>query len=160
MVGKLLFGRALPAALRTLFAAFAPVAMTANEAIVEFMPGSAAVPNVLRIAGAWNEPNSGPLRHALAQAVASAGDLRLDLSTAWSMDSAIVGLLLLLRGHFLRCGSGLEFASVSAAARRSLQLYGADYLLEPLSTRPRSITNTPDATWLAPQFPTRVERAD
>ena len=160
VVGKLLFGRALPAALRTLFAAFAPVAMTANEAIVEFMPGSAAVPNVLRIAGAWNEPNSGPLRHALAQAVASAGDLRLDLSTAWSMDSAIVGLLLLLRGHFLRCGSGLEFASVSAAARRSLQLYGADYLLEPLSTRPRSTTNTTDATWLAPQFPTRVERAD
>ena len=168
LVGKLVIARALPAALRSWTVRLSRHGQAISEGTVELALGGHRMPHTIRLNGIWTEQTSAPLRQAMAQATAVPGDLRLDLLAVQSMDSAIVGLLLLLRGHYLRCGHGLEFIGVSADARRSLRLYGADYLLETLSTRAATLANAAastaacagDPTWLAPQFPTRIERAD
>jgi N-acetylglucosaminyldiphosphoundecaprenol N-acetyl-beta-D-mannosaminyltransferase len=160
IVGKMLLTHTLPMALRDWAQRSGRSQTLRDTTQASVSLTSAAGSQTLRLVGAWTEANSGPLRLAMARAVVVPGDLRLDLAAVHSMDSAVVALLLLLRGHCLRCGVGLELVNVTAAVQRSLSLYGADYLLEPVTTRGASPSMTADSTWLAPQFPPRIERAD
>jgi len=87
----------------------------------------------LTLGGCWTAGNLAPLRAALTAATASPRRISLDLGQVGTLDSAALGLLLLLYGHQSKTGAGFEVAAVSAPLRRRLRLQCADYLLEPLA---------------------------
>lgn len=83
---------------------------------------------VLRLRGAWARQNLGPLRESFATAALAAKDVRLEMEGVTYVDSAVVGLLMLLHGHQMRAGRQMRIASPSAAVRRVLKYCCAEYL--------------------------------
>ncbi|WP_229263069.1 WecB/TagA/CpsF family glycosyltransferase [Duganella dendranthematis] len=90
----------------------------------------------LVLAGEWHAAQLAPLRAALAESTATPSDIVLELDQVSGLDSATLGLLLLLFGHQSRLQRGFRIASLSDAARRDLDLACVNYLLQPLSTSP------------------------
>lgn len=93
---------------------------------------------MLKLIGDWHEADSEVLRIAFTQMATAGDDVELDLSHLTYMDSAIVGLLMLLRGHCLRSGAKMQVRGVSACARRILRYMCAEYLLDPVVGSPQS----------------------
>jgi len=89
----------------------------------------------LALAGEWHAGALAPLRAALTglAAEAAAPDIALDLGRVTGLDSATLGLLLVLLGHQSIARRALTVTQVSAAARRALELGCATYLLQPLA---------------------------
>lgn len=83
----------------------------------------------LSLSGGWTTQNLQPLRDAFRQAVAEALDIELDLGSVVHVDSAAIGLVMLLRGHQHTVGRRLIVGSCSRATRRQLNRSGAGYLL-------------------------------
>ncbi|MYN42834.1 STAS domain-containing protein, partial [Duganella sp. FT109W] len=88
----------------------------------------------LTLAGEWHAAQLAPLRAALTESTATPSDIVLELDQVSGLDSATLGLLLLLFGHQSRLQRGFRIASLSDAARRDLDLACVNYLLQPLST--------------------------
>ncbi|HEX8407057.1 MAG TPA: WecB/TagA/CpsF family glycosyltransferase [Duganella sp.] len=84
----------------------------------------------LALAGDWLEPDLAPLRRAFTAATAEPGHIVLDLREAGRLDSALIGLLMLLYGHQTKVRMGFSIAACSVAAARALRLARADYLLQ------------------------------
>lgn len=87
----------------------------------------------LALSGSWRAADLAPLRQALSAATAAPRHISLDLSGVGTLDSAALGLLLLLYGHQSRTGAGLSVGTVAAPLRRRLRLQCADYLLQGLA---------------------------
>jgi N-acetylglucosaminyldiphosphoundecaprenol N-acetyl-beta-D-mannosaminyltransferase len=84
----------------------------------------------LELHGAWRAGNLAALREAFAAAAARHEDVTLDLSRVCRVDSAFVGLVLVLRGVQWQRRRSLSVAAASGAVRRYFRLCGADYLLD------------------------------
>ncbi len=73
---------------------------------------------ILRLSGAWTQENLGPVRKCFSEAVVTGKDIRLDMESVRYVDSAFVGLTLLLHGQLARNGRRLLIASPPAAVLR------------------------------------------
>lgn len=82
----------------------------------------------LRLRGAWTERNLAQVREVFRAAALAGRDVELDMSGVSYIDSAFVGLLMLLRGHLQRCGRRLRLAPAPRRVRRVLDLCGVRYL--------------------------------
>jgi N-acetylglucosaminyldiphosphoundecaprenol N-acetyl-beta-D-mannosaminyltransferase len=86
----------------------------------------------LTLDGGWHEEVLGELRSALARATVRRRQVRVELLPDCRLDSAALGLLLLLYGHQSKIGAGLAIDARGSAVRRSLRLQNVDFLLEGL----------------------------
>ncbi|MEM8514926.1 N-acetylglucosaminyldiphosphoundecaprenol N-acetyl-beta-D-mannosaminyltransferase [Massilia sp. MP_M2] len=122
---RLLTTRALPAALdaRRLRAAGAvPVLHESDDG------GRYTV----TLGGAWRLAALGELRLALARATARPRRIHVALRDDCSLDSAALGLLLLLYGHQSKTGNALSVDAASASLRRTMRLQNVEFLLQGL----------------------------
>lgn len=87
----------------------------------------------LRLGGAWTSDTLDPLRAALAALARAGTDVRLDLGEVTYVDSAAIGLLMLLHGHVTGYGSRCTIDGATDRVRRLFELHCADFLLSPIS---------------------------
>lgn len=123
---RLLTSRALPCALdarRVRAAKAAPVLHERDDGLHY----------ALTLGGAWHDAVLAELRVALARATAQRRQIRLELLADCSLDSAALGLLLLLYGHQSKIGAALSVHAHGAAARRTMRLQNVDFLLQGLT---------------------------
>lgn len=85
------------------------------------------------LSGAWHDAGLEELRRALARATARRRAIRLELLVDCSLDSAALGLLLLLYGHQSRVGAALEIHAHGKVARRTMRLHNVQFLLQGLA---------------------------
>ena len=122
---RLLTTRALPGAL----AARRARAATAPPVLHERDDGRHYA---LTLGGAWHDAGLASLRAALARATGQRRHIRLELLADCSLDSAALGLLLLLYGHQSKVGAALSVQVQGAEARRAMRLQNVEFLLEGL----------------------------
>ena len=96
------------------------------EARVEAREEERASAIVLR--GAWTRANIGVLRGTFSQAAKSGKDVRLDMTAVTHVDSAFVGLVMLLQGYQLQHGRRLAIQSVPRRVRRVMGYCCAEFL--------------------------------
>ena len=104
----------------------------------------------LTLGGAWHEAGLDALRTCLGRTTARRRQIRLELLTDCSLDSAALGLLLLLYGHQSKVGAALTVHAQGAAVRRSMRLQNVEFLLEGLA---EAVAESPedDAALAAPR---------
>jgi anti-anti-sigma factor len=78
--------------------------------------------------GAWTRSNLAPLRESFLKACLTKKDLRLEMGGVTYLDSALVGLLMLLERHQRQQGRRFLLASLPPGIRRTLDYCGAGYL--------------------------------
>ena len=88
---------------------------------------------VLTLDGAWEDGTLHELRVALARSTAEPRQIRLELLHNCSLDSAALGLLLLLYGHQSRVGAALTVHAQSNTVRRIMRLHNVDFMLKGLA---------------------------
>ncbi len=67
---------------------------------------------VVHLRGAWTQRNIAPLRDCFSKAVLAGKDVRLEMSGVTYVDSAFVGLVILLQGHQTQHGKRLLIDSL------------------------------------------------
>ena len=85
----------------------------------------------IALAGPWGQPNVARLRTAFSEAAAKAGGIRVDLSAVPYLDTAAIGLLMLLAGACQRAGQRLEIVGATPPTLRCFEACCAEYLLVP-----------------------------
>jgi len=123
---RLVIGRALPGALaerRARSAKAAPVLSERDD----------GQHYTLTLGGAWHDGGLAELRAALARTTAQCRQIRVELLADCSLDSAALGLLLLLYGHQSKVGAALTVYAQSAPVRRAMRLQNVDFLLQGLA---------------------------
>ncbi|KAF0162144.1 MAG: N-acetylglucosaminyldiphosphoundecaprenol [Rhodocyclaceae bacterium] len=85
---------------------------------------------VLRLHGAWGNDQLDPLRREFTAAVATGGEVRLDMERVSYIDSAFVGLVLLLHGGLSQSGLRLIVVATSPAVRRVFRFCCAEFVLD------------------------------
>jgi N-acetylglucosaminyldiphosphoundecaprenol N-acetyl-beta-D-mannosaminyltransferase len=88
---------------------------------------------IITLGGTWHDAGLKELRGALARATARLHAIRLELLADCSLDSAALGLLLLLYGHQSKAGAALEVRAQGASARRTMRFQNVQFLLEGLA---------------------------
>ncbi|MDB5824987.1 MAG: N-acetylglucosaminyldiphospho-UDP N-acetyl-beta-D-mannosaminyltransferase [Herminiimonas sp.] len=83
----------------------------------------------IKLSGAWGAANAGPLRLACSRATDRYRDVVVDLNQACFIDSACVGLLVLLYGHQGQGRRGWRLEYSGTTLRQIIQAHGAEYLL-------------------------------
>jgi N-acetylglucosaminyldiphosphoundecaprenol N-acetyl-beta-D-mannosaminyltransferase len=121
---RLLTTRALPYALS--LQRRKPDAYQLQRAAVELQENGHRCTLVLR--GAWTWSNLAPLRESFLNACLAKKDLRLEMGGVTYLDSALVGLLMLLERHQRQQGRRFLLASLPPGIRRTLDYCGAGYL--------------------------------
>ncbi|MEZ5649524.1 MAG: WecB/TagA/CpsF family glycosyltransferase [Burkholderiaceae bacterium] len=127
-LGRLIAGRLMPLALFR-FVRMLDVRDRAQPQLQRVDDDRTAL---LRLGGDWVGADTTELRTELESIAATGMDVELDLADADDMDSALAGLLLVLRGHCLRVGAGMSVVGASRSIRSLLRMMCADYLLQPL----------------------------
>jgi N-acetylglucosaminyldiphosphoundecaprenol N-acetyl-beta-D-mannosaminyltransferase len=123
---RLLATSALPAALdarRVRSATTAPVLQERDDGQVY----------TITLGGAWHDAALDGLRAALARTTARRRAVHLELLADCSVDSAALGLLLLLYGHQSKVGAALTVHGASAPLRRTMRLQNVAFLLQGLA---------------------------
>jgi len=92
-----------------------------SEAIGDFQ--------LLRLRGAWRAENLAPLRQALFVASRSPRNIRLDMADVSYVDSAFLGLLLLLHALLKQQKKALQIVTVQPAVRRMFKYSLIEHLL-------------------------------
>jgi N-acetylglucosaminyldiphosphoundecaprenol N-acetyl-beta-D-mannosaminyltransferase len=82
----------------------------------------------IALSGAWTRANIARLRVCFAAAAQSGKDLRLDLTGVSRVDSAFVGLVLLLRGYQQQRGLHLAILPMPGPVRRVIEYCCAEFL--------------------------------
>jgi N-acetylglucosaminyldiphosphoundecaprenol N-acetyl-beta-D-mannosaminyltransferase len=85
--------------------------------------------------GVWHADNLGPLRETLTKLSEHPRTIILDLEKVSGMDSAALGLIILLYGHQSKIQRGFSISAISAAVAKMLRLNCANYLLLPSSVK-------------------------
>lgn len=88
---------------------------------------------VLTLDGAWHDGGLDELRAALSRTTAKRYQIHLELLADCSLDSAALGLLLLLYGHQSKVGAALTVHARGAALRRAMRFQNVDFLLQGLA---------------------------
>lgn len=78
--------------------------------------------------GAWTRANSAVLRWCFSQAAQAGKDVRLDMSGVSHVDSAFVGLVMLLQGHQQHHGRRLAIMSMPPPVQRVIRYCCAEFL--------------------------------
>lgn len=86
----------------------------------------------LTLGGAWHDARLEALREALTRAVARRREIRIELQPDCTLDSAALGLLLLLYGHQSKVGAALAVHASGATMRRTMRLQNIEFLLQGL----------------------------
>jgi N-acetylglucosaminyldiphosphoundecaprenol N-acetyl-beta-D-mannosaminyltransferase len=86
----------------------------------------------IRLQGAWMHSNIPRLRRCFHQAALAGKDVWLDMSGVTHVDSAVVGLVMLLRSHQRQRGMQLRIASPSLPVRTVFRYCCAEYLFSGL----------------------------
>jgi N-acetylglucosaminyldiphosphoundecaprenol N-acetyl-beta-D-mannosaminyltransferase len=123
---RLLTTRALPGAI----AARQARAATAAQVLSERDDGQHYA---LTLGGAWHDATLAGLRLALARMTAQQRHIHVELLADCSLDSAALGLLLLLYGHQSKIGASLSVDAQGTAVRRAMRLQNVEFLLEGLA---------------------------
>ncbi|MBI5891278.1 MAG: WecB/TagA/CpsF family glycosyltransferase [Nitrosomonadales bacterium] len=84
----------------------------------------------IRLRGAWDNANIAPLRECFASPVLAGKDIRIELQDVTYIDSAFIGLMLLLYGDRGRQERQLSIANAKPEVRRIFRYGCAEYLLE------------------------------
>jgi N-acetylglucosaminyldiphosphoundecaprenol N-acetyl-beta-D-mannosaminyltransferase len=79
--------------------------------------------------GAWSSSNLDPMRETFKQCSKESVEIRLDMSDVTYVDSAVIGLLMVLLGHQQLVGSRLILLNVSQPVRQVFKWNCAEYLL-------------------------------
>ncbi|MHB1140947.1 MAG: WecB/TagA/CpsF family glycosyltransferase [Sulfuricaulis sp.] len=85
--------------------------------------------SVVRLRGAWTRKNMAPLRDCLARAATAGKDVSLEMGEVTYVDSAVVGLFVLLHGYQTQHGRQLLLLSLQPLVRRVMGYCRAEYLL-------------------------------
>lgn len=85
---------------------------------------------LLKLYGAWTSANVVRLRRHFLHAALAGKDVTLDMGGVTHVDSAFIGLLMLLHGHLRQRSRGLRFLSVPAAVGRVFTYCCAEFLLD------------------------------
>lgn len=93
---------------------------------------------LLRLHGAWARGNLPLFRSCLTPDFLAGKDLHLDMADVTYVDSAFVGLLMLLHGYLLRQRRQLRIEPVSEPVRRILKYGCAEFLTCPSTDSPSS----------------------
>jgi N-acetylglucosaminyldiphosphoundecaprenol N-acetyl-beta-D-mannosaminyltransferase len=80
--------------------------------------------------GAWTRANLALLRRAFTLAARSGKDVRLDMTAVSHIDSAFVGLVMLLQGYQQQSGRHLAVLSLPRRVRRVIECCCAEFLCE------------------------------
>lgn len=94
-----------------------------EKSLIEWKEGE------LHLAGAWTRANLARLRRSLQRAALAGNDLRLDLAGVSYVDSAFIGLLMMVEAHQRRRGRHLLLMNASQAVRTVFGYCCAEYLL-------------------------------
>jgi N-acetylglucosaminyldiphosphoundecaprenol N-acetyl-beta-D-mannosaminyltransferase len=86
----------------------------------------------LTLGGAWHDARLEALREALTRAVARRREIRIELQPDCTLDSAALGLLLLLYGHQSKVGAALAVHASGAPMQRTMRLQNIEFLLQGL----------------------------
>ncbi len=86
--------------------------------------------HIITLSGVWTQQNLAPLRGVFSKAASLGKEIRLDLSEVSYVDSAFIGLVVLLYGCQVRRGLGWRVMSVQQPVRRVIRYCCAGYLLE------------------------------
>lgn len=122
---KLLLTQAIPLAFWQRW--IAPAAIEFARAHVRQSPLSHS--GFTTLVGAWRLDNLDPVRRLFTQLSQQAQDVTLDMSDVTGMDSAFIGLLLLLDQALTSCGKTLRLVHVSPRQQRLLRLSGVHHLV-------------------------------
>lgn len=122
---RLLVTRALPAALDAR-------RLRASTAVPTLREHDDGRNYTLALDGAWHDSTLGELRDALAHITTQRRHIRVELQANCRLDSAALGLMLLLYGHQSKIGAALSVEVNGAAMRRSIRLQNVDFLLHGL----------------------------
>lgn len=98
--------------------------------------------SVLRCQGAWSVQNIDRLRPIFKSAAASALDIELNMEEVTHVDSAFIGLTMMLYKHQQRLGKRLVISGMSTRVERIFRWNGAAFLCAP----PTSV-GLPDIQW-------------
>ncbi|HEV8398075.1 MAG TPA: WecB/TagA/CpsF family glycosyltransferase [Vicinamibacterales bacterium] len=82
----------------------------------------------ITLQGSWTRANIGVLRWCFSQAVQAGKDVRLDMTAASHIDSAFVGLVMLLQGYQQQHRRRLAIASVPRSVQRVMEYCCAEFL--------------------------------
>lgn len=82
----------------------------------------------IRLQGAWTRSNIAVLRDCFSRAVLAETDLRLDMGGVTYVDSAFIGLVMLLHGHQSHHGRRLLIVSLQNPVRQIIRYCCAEYL--------------------------------
>ncbi len=126
MLVNLLFRRALPYA--WFMSRYRPSEQDIRSAAIDLRNAPAGTVVLLR--GAWVHANLKPLRAAFTEIARSGKDLRIDFEQVSYVDTAFLGLLLLLYGFQSRNARQLSCESLNPAVRRIFEYGGCDFLLK------------------------------
>jgi N-acetylglucosaminyldiphosphoundecaprenol N-acetyl-beta-D-mannosaminyltransferase len=85
--------------------------------------------------GAWMRANLRLLRRCFSQAVQAGKDVRLDMTAVSDIDSAFLGLVMLLQGYQQQHGRRLAIASVPRRVQRVMECCCAEFLCTPEVTK-------------------------
>lgn len=91
---------------------------------------------VITLDGTWRDPGLDGLRAALTRATARRRRVRVALLPDCRLDSAALGLLLLLYGHQSKTGAAVAIEAQGAAMRRTMRLQNILFLLQGLAEEP------------------------
>jgi N-acetylglucosaminyldiphosphoundecaprenol N-acetyl-beta-D-mannosaminyltransferase len=84
---------------------------------------------VVYLRGTWTRQNIGPLRDCFSRAASAGKDVRLEMGDVTYVDSAFVGLVMLLHGHQTQYGRQLQLVSLQPSVRRAFEYCCAGYLI-------------------------------
>ncbi|GAO34684.1 N-acetylglucosaminyldiphospho-UDP N-acetyl-beta-D-mannosaminyltransferase [Sulfuricella sp. T08] len=85
---------------------------------------------IVRLQGAWTQRNIAPLRDCFSNAVLAGKDVRLEMGGVTYVDSAFVGLVILLQGYQTQHCRQLLLASLQQPVHRIIKYCCAEYLLK------------------------------
>lgn len=87
-----------------------------------------AVSLIIRPHGAWSQKNIVSLRLCFSNAVLTEKDVMLDMSEVTYIDSAFIGLVMLLYGYQIKSNRRLQLGNLSNSVRRIIRYCGAEFL--------------------------------
>ncbi len=85
---------------------------------------------IIRLGGAWTLRNLGPLRECFSNSVQAGKSVRLELRDVSYVDSAFVGLVMLLHGYQAQHRRQLQLVFLPVHVRRIIKYCGAEFLCQ------------------------------
>lgn len=93
---------------------------------------------VLKFSGAWTKDDLTPARLALTAATEGGSDLVLDLGSVTFVDTAFLGLVLVVYGYQRRMQRGFFLCASSPQVKSMMRLHGCGFLVPAGQTRPEA----------------------